>query len=342
MVDNSPLLSVIIPCYNCAPVIERCLDSIDYPEAEIIVVNDGSIDNSAEVIEQYIKSHIRTKNVVLINKSNGGVSSARNLGIRHATGKYIVFVDADDYLMADGLARVVKIADTEDADVVLYSANYITEQDLLPIRSVGNDTIHPTTYSSGREVLRHFDIADYYVWDAVYSRSMILNNRLICREDLHLHEDDVFKGEVYSVAGKVVVTDLPLYCYVQASKHSSTHGQSVERQRLLMDSCWRAVRHRKEFVRKRCPEVMQYERLKYMRWVCIPKTGIDAQMTLEEYMEYLDKFRDLDVYPLNYKWFRAVHWYKSPVGLFKDALRTVLTNHPRLGYWYYQHRKNNK
>ena len=335
-------ISVIIPCYNCAPVIGRCLDSIDYPYAEIIVINDGSKDNSAEVVEQYIQTHKDTKNVILLNKPNGGVSSARNLGIQHATGKYIVFVDADDYLMADGLVRVVDIADKENADVVLYYANYTNEQNLVSIRSVAQDKIHPTIYKTGRDVLMHYDIADYYVWDAVYSRQMIVDNHLICQEDLHLHEDDVFKGEVYSVAGKVVVTDLWIYCYVQASNHSSTHSQSIERQRILMDSCWRAVKYRKEFMQKRCPEVMPYERLKYMRWVCTPKPAVEALMTFKEYQEYLNKFKELGVYPLNYKWFRAVHWYKPLKGLFKDAIKTFLTNHPQLGYWYYQHRKNHK
>lgn len=334
-------ISVIIPCYNCAPVIERCLESIDYPEAEIIVVNDGSKDNSSEVVEHYIQTH-STKNVILINKPNGGVSSARNLGIKQATGKYIVFVDADDYLMADGLIRVVQIADRENADVVLYYANYTTEQNLVSIRSVAQDEIHSTIYPTGREVLKHFDIADYYIWDAVYSRHMIVDNYLVCKEDLHLHEDDVFKGEVYSVAGKVIVTDLRLYCYVQASNHSSTHSQSIERQRILMDSCWKAIDHRQAYIRRRCPEVMPYERLKYMRWVCTPKAAVESQMPYDEYISYLNEFRKLGVYPLSYKWIRAVHWYASRWNWLKDAAKTFLTNHPRLGYWFYQKRKNRK
>ena len=123
--NSGTLLSVIIPCYNCAPVIERCLGSIDYPSAEIIVVNDGSTDNSIHVIEQYIRSH--QKKIQLINKENGGVSSARNLGIDKATGKYICFVDADDYLCNDGLVRIVDLAEKESADVVLYRANYTNE-----------------------------------------------------------------------------------------------------------------------------------------------------------------------------------------------------------------------
>ena len=76
--NHNPLLSVVIPMYNCAPVITRCLDSIDYPEYEILVGNDGSKENGADVVEQYVATN---SNVRLINKPNGGVSSARNLGI---------------------------------------------------------------------------------------------------------------------------------------------------------------------------------------------------------------------------------------------------------------------
>ena len=114
---NSPLLSVIIPMYNCAPVILRCLDSIDYPGCEIIVVNDGSQDNGAEVVEQYAANHLH---VHLINKPNGGVSSARNLGIQEAIGKYISFIDADDYIVSGGLERIVNLAEEHNADVVKF------------------------------------------------------------------------------------------------------------------------------------------------------------------------------------------------------------------------------
>ena len=112
-----PLLSVIIPMYNCGPVIVRCMDSIDYQDCEILVVNDGSKDNGAEIVEQFAANH---HNVRLINKRNGGVSSARNLGIENARGKYIVFVDADDYLSKDGLKRMIDLAEKHQADIVKY------------------------------------------------------------------------------------------------------------------------------------------------------------------------------------------------------------------------------
>ena len=101
--------------YNCAPVITRCLDSIDYPDCEILVVNDGSQDNGADVVEQYVAAH---SNVRLINKPNGGVSSARNLGIERAKGTYISFIDE-----RSDFRQMPKI-----------------EKDLLKVKGVGDKT----------------------------------------------------------------------------------------------------------------------------------------------------------------------------------------------------------
>lgn len=336
LISTRTILSVIIPCYNCAPVIERCLRSIDHPFAEIIIVNDGSTDNSKEIVEDYIKSYSGDQNLRLINKTNGGVSSARNVGIDAANGKYLCFVDADDYLLADGLKRIVNIAEEQGADVVLYNANYITENNLIPIRSLRNENIEIEVFDSGKEVLKRYDVADYYIWDAIYSRQLIMDNNIFCKEDLHLHEDDVFKGEVYSVSHKVVCTDLRLYCYVESSNYSSTHRQSIERQRILIDSGYKAVYYRKQYIEKRCPEVLSLDMFKYMRWVCQPKQAIEAKLTLTEYCFILNNFRALGVYPLNYRWINVAHWYASPWKKFKYAIKTFLCNHPRFAFAIYK------
>lgn len=99
-------LSIIIPLYNCEQYIATCLDSLlkqglDANDYEIIVVNDGCTDNSAGIVQGYCTHH---NNMRLINKPNGGVSSARNRGIDDAKGEYIYFCDADDYILPNGLS----------------------------------------------------------------------------------------------------------------------------------------------------------------------------------------------------------------------------------------------
>ena len=96
MNTNNPFFSVIIPVYNVGKYLEECLESLlnqTLENIEIICINDGSTDNSLSILYEYRK---KDKRVIVVNKSNGGVSSARNIGLRIARGEYIVFVDADD------------------------------------------------------------------------------------------------------------------------------------------------------------------------------------------------------------------------------------------------------
>lgn len=326
---NSPILSVIIPMYNCSPVILRCLDSIDYTDAEIIVVNDGSTDDGAKVVMQYATAH---PNVRLVNKENGGASSARNLGIQEATGKYIAFIDADDFWYAGGITRIVELAEKEDADVVKYIIHSIENVQPIEMRSVADVEIHTMVIEGRGKVLERCDISDYHVVDAVFKRSVIMDNNIRFQTDLHLHEDDVFMGMLYCHATRVIGTDLPLYCYIRASDYSSTHRQNIERQRILINSGYLAAQHRSEYVTQYYPQAMPMDRLKYMRWVCLPQEAIAAQLSLPEYRGVLNQFRALGVYPLRYKWISTIYYWAPLRYKLKCAVKTWLVNHPGIAY----------
>ena len=325
---GTPLLSIIIPCYNCATVIVRCLDSIDYSNAEIIVVNDGSTDNSAQVVSDYSKVH---SNVRLICKENGGVSSARNFGLKEAVGKYIMFVDADDYVVPSGIERMVDVAESMKADVVKFSYRTVREgvpQDFERI----DDLPFATRVIKGMEAFKRNDVPDYLVWDGLYLRNVIIDNQIWFHTDLCLHEDDVFMGELYCHAETIVVTDLPLYRYVVASAQSSTHNQSKERQRRLIESGYLAIGYRGCCVEQYCPEAMPMERLKYMRWVCRPNMALEAGFSLREYKELLGKFKESGCWPLDYKWIHAARLDWSWRVRVKNRIKTFLCNHPGLAY----------
>lgn len=331
---KQPILSVIIPMYNCAPVITRCLDSIDYPDCEIVVVNDGSKDNGAEVVKQYAILH---PNVRLVNKENGGASSARNLGVEEARGRYVAFIDADDFWFHRGINRIVDIAEKHDADIVKYSIFHINNGQPLPSFSLESYVIHTECIEGRGKALERCDISDYHVVDAVFKRSVIMENNLRFLTDLHVHEDDCFMGMFYCHAEKVIVTDLPLYCYIHASDYSSTHHQSIERQRMLIKSGYLAAQYRSIYVHAHYPKAMPMERLKYMRWVSNPKIAIAAQLTLEEYKGVLNEFRALGVYPLAYRWIGTICYWASMKYKVKIAIKTFLTNHPRIAYMILKH-----
>ena len=124
---NKPSISVVIPVYNKEKYIDKCIDSvinqtIKKEDIEIICVNDGSTDGSIDIINKYIAKN----NIVLINKENGGVSSARNCGIMNASGKYILFLDADDSISNNTTLDIVKYFDSvyNDVDIVTYNIYY--------------------------------------------------------------------------------------------------------------------------------------------------------------------------------------------------------------------------
>ena len=114
------MISVIIPIYNCERLLSRCLDSIltqSYNDFEVLLVNDGSTDGTANVCKEYVE---KTEGKFrYIEKVNGGVSSARNIGINNANGEYICFVDADDYVHQDYLKCLYVSACECDADLVM-------------------------------------------------------------------------------------------------------------------------------------------------------------------------------------------------------------------------------
>lgn len=123
------LLSIIIPVYNVEPYLRECLDSVfiqDLADCEVIAVNDGSTDGSRAILEEYRVIHPEV--LTIVDKSNGGLSSARNAGVEKATGDYFYFLDSDDFLKLHAIASIRKaIADSENADVI-YLDCIVTDQ----------------------------------------------------------------------------------------------------------------------------------------------------------------------------------------------------------------------
>lgn len=115
--SSNPLVSIVIPVHNCEQYIEKCLNSIlqqTYGNLEIITINDGSTDQSKEKIENVSKTDERIK---VFNQENKGVSVARKLGCQHATGKYITFIDGDDYIASDYIETFVQVAEETQSDL---------------------------------------------------------------------------------------------------------------------------------------------------------------------------------------------------------------------------------
>ena len=162
-------ISIIVPVYNSSEYLERCLDSLmgqTLEDIEIIVVNDGSTDCSESIIKKYQK---RDKRIKLINKENGGQSSARNLGLNNAKGEYISFVDSDDYIDINLCKDTFQVAKKEKCDIVVFDS-YITDSLTNNYSKVLND------FSSGQIDCKDFFFAGVGPCNKIYRRSFLQKN----------------------------------------------------------------------------------------------------------------------------------------------------------------------
>ena len=204
-----PLISIIIPTYNVEKYIRTCIKSIlaqTYRNVEVIIVNDGSTDQSLAVISDLICSH---HNVKVINQKNQGLSVARNTGIDVATGKYITFVDADDKIMPGFVSSLYQIADKTGADIVRGSFrdfNGNIPKDWVPDFNV------PT--NCGTIVLDQFLSSNisFVVWSSIYRLDFINSNHIRFTPGILLEDGD-FTTRAYMLAKLVATSPESNYAY---------------------------------------------------------------------------------------------------------------------------------
>ena len=205
----NPLISIIVPTYNVEKYIRTCIESIlaqTYRNVEVIIVNDGSTDQSLAVISDLICSH---HNVKVINQKNQGLSVARNTGIDVATGKYITFVDADDKIMPGFVSSLYQIADKTGADIVRGSFrdfNGNIPKDWVPDFNV------PT--NCGTIVLDQLLSSNisFVVWSSIYRLDFINSNHIRFTPGILLEDGD-FTTRAYMLAKLVATSPEPNYAY---------------------------------------------------------------------------------------------------------------------------------
>ena len=205
-------VSIIIPIYNSDKTIDRCLKSIinqTYRNIEVICINDGSFDNSYKILQNYLRTDSRIK---VINQTNKGVSSARNNGIKNSTGKYIMFVDADDYLKNNMIELLVKSIKKDSSDLLICNydvkcKNYIKEH-----KSIKNDKV-----MNKKEFLKDYGKFQKgelinQPWNKLYIKSKI---RKLFDESMCLGEDLIFNVNYIENIEKISYIDdnPPLVCY---------------------------------------------------------------------------------------------------------------------------------
>lgn len=235
------LISIVVPIYNVENYLEKCIKTLinqTYKNIEIILVDDGSKDSSGEICNEYQKKDERIK---VIHKENGGLSDARNAGIKEATGKYIAFLDADDYVDYTMYEKLYNVIKEENAEIAICGYSRINEKDKeMPY------PLEVKKYKKDRSILYNMigtlpkDSEDINigmsVWKCLYNLEVIKKNNLYFRsERVYISEDIVFQIEYFEFVNKVALLGDPLYKYRynEVSLSKKYRKDRFEKQKIL-------------------------------------------------------------------------------------------------------------
>lgn len=229
---NNPLISIIVPVYNVASYLSQCLDSLvgqSYVNIEVIVINDGSLDDSWEVMQAYKKD----KRFHCFTQMNQGISATRNRALGMAKGGYVMFVDADDWLERDTIEKCVKAMYESDADVcmfdymrefqgrserrTLFKQSQIFNEEacrLLQCRMIG---------PRGKELAVPQTLDSFAtIWGKLYKRSVVADSCFIDLKIIGTAEDTLFNCFVFLHVKKVVYLHIPYYHYRKYNINAET------------------------------------------------------------------------------------------------------------------------
>lgn len=217
MMQNS-LVTIIVPVYNSQDTVEKCILSLveqTYTHIEIILIDDGSSDNSYELCIKYMN---KDKRIRVLHHDNHGVSYTRNVGIDNAKGDYMMFVDADDIVLPDMVEQYLYVAVNSSADVVIGGLIFVDEN--------RRREIYPPENSSSAESILNTVIQNHsgvlgYVCNKMYYTDIIKKHNIVFPEQLSIQEDLVFFLEVLDYVQVIIPIQYAGYEYLIHSKNST-------------------------------------------------------------------------------------------------------------------------
>lgn len=205
-------VSVIVPVYNAEKYLKECVDSIvnqTYNNFEVILINDGSIDNSKNICEEYEKKY---ENIKVLNIENHGVSYSRNLGIEQSNGEYIIFIDSDDYIKENMIEELIKIQEEHEDEFLIYNYSKVYNE------IEKNKCNVPDKSISKKELLDKFFV--YYnnliinpPWNKMYKSKIIKDNNIRFNINFKIGEDLLFNLEYFKYCDKIKILDDSYYYY---------------------------------------------------------------------------------------------------------------------------------
>lgn len=286
-----PEISIIVPVYKVEKYLKRCVDSVlnqTFKDYECILVDDGSPDNCPEMCDEYEKTYDQIK---VIHKNNGGLSDARNAGLKICTGEYVMFLDSDDWVHPQILEILFNVIKKSNAGFavckMINSYEYADDFENFDFDKVIKNI---ETYSS-EQILNNF--TDYFwkigpfAWGKLYKRSCFDN--LFYNTSMSLYEDEYMYADIVEAAGSVSVVNEKLYFYFQSSD-SLIRGRIDERFFCTFSS----LQHISDFMKER--NIIDEMNLFELRWMMgymdlYYRIKSESPVLMKKFREYTPKFR---------------------------------------------------
>lgn len=291
-------ISVIVPVYNVEKYLCQCVDSVlrqNFSGYEIILVNDGSTDNSGKICDEYAQKH---SNIKVIHKQNGGLSDARNFGVKKAEGEYLMFLDSDDFWEGTNiLSDLSKIIEKDNPDLIINQiTTFFDENSQSSVRKFRNvERLKSNVFKDNLEYLVKNDIYYATACNKTIKRSVIENHTLFfCKGQVH--EDVSWCADIIPYIDTFHLYTNPFYQYRKNRQDSLTHKVTTKSATDLMD-----------IISEQLPKLskikggLQY--LSYNYYVCIDKYNhLEDEGYKEEYLKrinevkYLLKYYPTDIF----------------------------------------------
>ena len=224
-----PMVSIIVPIYNAEQYLRRCVDSIlnqEYTDYELLLVNDGSTDASGDICEEYGDQDPR---VIVIQKENTGVSDSRNRALDRARGKYLQFLDSDDWITPDATRLFVRAAEEYGCDMVISDFYRVVGERLSPKGDIEEEGV-----LTREEFAAHMmeNPADFYygvLWNKLYRRDIVEEHKLRMDTDISWCEDFMFNLEYIRHARRFYALHTPIYYYVKTKGSLASQGMNLSK-----------------------------------------------------------------------------------------------------------------
>ncbi len=278
------LISVIVPVYNTAELLPKCIDSIltqTYSNLEVILVNDGSSDNSGNICDEYAKKDSRIK---VIHKENGGVSEARNVALDTVNGDYVIFVDSDDYLEPTIYETLINLSYEHNCDISICS--YTTyREDGSTFFFMNSDEIEIMDKAKAVSDLLEDERLQSHMWNKLYKAKLFNDIRF---PTASIMEDVCVNYMLFEKANKVVFYHKPLYNYIRRTGSLSLAPSGTKNK-----DAFTVILNRYLALEKTMPEIQKCNDYSLVMWMIRTYTfTVRANDTNDGYFkEYLDLFK---------------------------------------------------